>query len=387
MYDIFAKKIIWREDLSLQEVENTKELNAKFQHLLQKTAASDTEKRAKLDYIIQKTKTDYQEGLKSLAASKQFSEFGLQIETPEVPFYFDSGSYQIQISVPLRNQSSGRLTGVFDVSALAALHKQLLKDIVLEAALAVLVSFVLILIVTQRLVSPIKRLSKHMSVDVESIRTDEIRERYRRDEIGDLARSFIVLISEIRSQVSDLREKSNTDSLSGLGSRHKYSRQAEPSLEHAVLTGSNFALLICDIDNFKAFNDKYGHAAGDSVIKEVGQSMLRVLDYGDKCYRIGGEEFVILLEDYINDDHIIKADKIRQAIEDLGIEHPGNTLHGIVSISVGMCFIEPGDFNAENIVFTQLYSEMFNIADQQLYLAKSLGRNKSLSLKFNPAKK
>ena len=375
-------KRVWREDISPQDIEGNRVIKERFEKLLQQAPAGDAETRAKLEYIINKATIDYKEGVESLEASQQFSSQIIEPSNSGNVYYFDAQLKQLHMSVPLRNNKDGRLWGVFDVRELASIHEKLLADIVFEALLAVFISLILIVIVTRRLVAPIKNLSKHMREEVENIKIREIKERYRRDEIGELARTFILLVTEIQFQVRDLKLKSNTDALTGLGSRHKYVYQAEPLLKTTLLSERNFALIICDIDNFKYFNDNYGHTEGDHVIQAVANAILNTISSNDKCYRIGGDEFVILIPDYIKGEHVTKAESIRQAVEQLNIVFNESLVQHNLSISLGMSFIEAITPPTENMDFSSLFSEFFNKADQQLYVAKNRGRNNVSSAKF-----
>lgn len=376
-------KTIWREDISLTDIEQSRLVKERFERLLKATPESEVEKRAKLDYILKKSTLDYNKGLESLASKKQFSEFSSKSIGSGSGYYFDSELNELHMTVPLEKVDDGKLSGVFDVQELASIHYNLLLDIIFEAVLAISISFMLILIITKRLVLPIKNLSKHMRQEVDSIQIREIKERYRTDEIGDLARTFILLITEIQYQVSDLKQISNTDALTGLGSRHKYTLQAEALLKTTLLSGRNFALIVCDIDNFKFFNDSYGHAAGDRVIKAVAKAILETTGDNDKCYRIGGDEFIIVVPGYLKGEHIIKANSIRKAVETANAEFKSNSMQQMVSISLGMAFIEAKELMPSiSIEYCSLFTELFNKADQQLYIAKNRGRNNVASAKF-----
>ena len=93
---------------------------------------------------------------------------------------------------------------------------------------------------------------------------------------------------------------------------------------------------------------------------------------------------MILMVGYVNDEHIVKANKIRQAVENLNVKKKGNAVHHVISISLGMSFLEASDFDITSITFSYLYNEMFNKADKQLYIAKNNGRNNVSSAKFIP---
>lgn len=375
-------KTIWREDITLNDIEQILLIKERFEKLFKLTPEEDVDRRAKLDYIIQKSRLDYNEGLKSLAAKEQFADVLIVPTTSDFSYYFDDKSKQLHMSVPLESIKGGRLSGIFDVRELLPLHQKLLVDIIFEAVLAIIISLVVIVIITRRLVSPIKNLSQHMRGEIEHIKIREIKERYRSDEIGELARTFILLITEIQYQVTDLKQKSNADALTGLGSRHKYSNQAQPLLKTALLSGRNFALIFCDIDNFKYFNDSYGHAEGDRIIQAVAKAILETSGGEDKCYRIGGDEFIIVIPGYVKKGHLIKAENMRQAVENTNVDCKSNSIQQRVTISVGMSFIEITEPPSEGTDYSGLFAELFNKADQQLYIAKNRGRNNVASAKF-----
>lgn len=158
------------------------------------------------------------------------------------------------------------------------------------------------------------------------------------------------------------------DSLTGLHNRRSFNRQFERLWRQAQRDGKPLALLLCDIDHFKAYNDCYGHQAGDAALQRVGmlieQAARRPLDMG---VRLGGEEFALLLFDIAADEARQRAEVLRQSLEAAAIAHRGSDSAEVLTMSIGVACLTPG-VQAE---LEQLYEQ----ADRALYEAKAFGRN------------
>ncbi|HWV08478.1 MAG TPA: diguanylate cyclase [Pseudomonas sp.] len=166
-----------------------------------------------------------------------------------------------------------------------------------------------------------------------------------------------------------MRLLADHDSLTGLNNRRSFNRQFERLWRQALRESKSLALLLCDIDHFKAYNDRYGHQAGDVVLQRVGtllqEAARRPLDM---AVRLGGEEFAVLLYDIGEMEARHRADAMRKALETLGIEHEKSTTASVLTMSVGVACICPGEEGA----FAVLYEH----ADRALYEAKAFGRNR-----------
>lgn len=158
------------------------------------------------------------------------------------------------------------------------------------------------------------------------------------------------------------------DSLTGLHNRRSFNRQFERLWRQAQREGKSLALLLCDIDHFKAYNDSYGHQAGDVALQHVGaliqQAARRPLDMG---VRLGGEEFALLFFDIAADEAVRRAEALRQALEQAGISHRESASGKVLTMSVGVAWLSP-DSQPQ---LSQLYEQ----ADRALYQAKASGRN------------
>ena len=155
----------------------------------------------------------------------------------------------------------------------------------------------------------------------------------------------------------------NTDMLTGLPNRRQTLAVLERALNGAREHGAPLAVAIFDIDHFKRINDSYGHAVGDQVIRRVGARAKAALREGDLLGRIGGEEFVCILQRSSAQAAEIVAERVRKAVETGTAEEselPNAT------ISVGLAYYE-GEPDVE---------ELLHRADQALYAAKRAGRNR-----------
>jgi diguanylate cyclase (GGDEF)-like protein len=121
-----------------------------------------------------------------------------------------------------------------------------------------------------------------------------------------------------------------------------------------------------DIDHFKEFNDRHGHAAGDTVLGSVGTLLNRMGRKSDLTCRYGGEELVVLFPETRLEDALALADRLRLAIKDLALEHRGQPL-GPVTVSVGVATC-PDDGKTA--------AELLRAADIALYHAKAMGRDR-----------
>ncbi len=125
---------------------------------------------------------------------------------------------------------------------------------------------------------------------------------------------------------------------------------------------------MCDVDNFKAYNDTYGHSTGDLCLKKVAQTVKTSLKRpSDFCARYGGEEFVVLLPNTGLDGAMHIAERIRSNIEKMGIQHKNSLPSQVVTLSLGVTTSEETDFDS--------HEGLVKRADRALYKAKEQGRN------------
>lgn len=167
---------------------------------------------------------------------------------------------------------------------------------------------------------------------------------------------------------AELETMAGTDALTGIANRRRFNEVRRQEWQRAWRQRAPLALLIVDIDNFKLFNDSYGHAAGDDCIMRIAAALKATLARpADFCARYGGEEFAVLLPDTSNLNAFLMAQKLCEAIRACAIPHAGSEF-GIVTVSVGFAALYP--IGEEDGI-------LFDAADAALYRAKQAGRNRA----------
>jgi two-component system, chemotaxis family, response regulator WspR len=167
----------------------------------------------------------------------------------------------------------------------------------------------------------------------------------------------------------ELQRLTNVDGLTGLSNRRYFNDYSGPQWKLAIREKAPIAILMIDVDNFKKYNDTYGHLAGDEVLKSVGAAMLRSFSRPtDLPARFGGEEFVVLLPATPNDSLLTLGDRLRANVEELKIPHAASQVCGHVTVSVGGAATIP---NPEDTLLA-----LVEVADQALYEAKNSGKNR-----------
>jgi diguanylate cyclase (GGDEF)-like protein len=160
---------------------------------------------------------------------------------------------------------------------------------------------------------------------------------------------------------SQKRSESVYDALTGLPNRRGVDVRFEDLRASALETGSPLALLICDLDRFKSINDVHGHQRGDAVLTETAAAIRRCLRPTELVFRVGGEEFLVLVAGCGPESAVSVGERVRVAVE---AAQPGE-LSVTCSVGVGVATGEAIDFDA-----------LFSAADKALYEAKRAGRNR-----------
>lgn len=170
----------------------------------------------------------------------------------------------------------------------------------------------------------------------------------------------------LQGLIDSLVDLSSRDALTGLANRRSFELALAREVDRVARSGEPALLLVLDIDHFKRVNDSYGHAAGDQVIRAVAGVLTESVRPMDLVARVGGEEFAIILPNCALAFGETVAERIRRRVERLPVS-VGSGLRLAVSVSVG------GAFAPQWVRSTPaLWMER---ADQQLYRAKTLGRN------------
>ncbi|RFF32728.1 GGDEF domain-containing protein [Wenzhouxiangella sediminis] len=193
------------------------------------------------------------------------------------------------------------------------------------------------------------------------------RRHWEQAEINALRIAAGTIGGAIRSMRADeeLRHLVSTDSLTGLSSRRAFLERGRAMFEEASRGSNGLALMIMDLDQFKAVNDQYGHPAGDEALVAFARICRGVLRDDDLIGRTGGEEFGVLLPDTGSEQAGRLAEKLREAVDSTPVQTSAGDL--TLSVSIGAAVSTPG---------MQALNELFKRADDALYAAKRGGRNR-----------
>jgi diguanylate cyclase (GGDEF)-like protein/PAS domain S-box-containing protein len=173
--------------------------------------------------------------------------------------------------------------------------------------------------------------------------------------------------SELQRLNAALADQARRDPLTGLGNRLRLEEDLVGFDARRVRYGHSYCVLLCDLDRFKALNDRHGHQAGDRVLCAVADILHRESRSSDAVYRSGGEEFLVLLAEQTLDGAMIVSKRMREAVQELGLGHPDNEA-GVVTISIGAAQCPRGDRTDP--------TDAIRRADVALYAAKAQGRNR-----------
>jgi diguanylate cyclase (GGDEF)-like protein len=203
------------------------------------------------------------------------------------------------------------------------------------------------------------------------LRTKQMRKRQEdleqlvRDRTDQLNRAY----GDLQQANRELATMASSDALTGLHNRRHFDIASDIEWRRARRERRPVSLIIADVDQFKAYNDHYGHPAGDDCLKAIS-SVLRdcALRPGDIAARYGGEEFIMLMPGTNGEGAVLVAETLRQRIEQLGIRHERSTISSCVTISAGVYSCIPDD----GMSVQQGLAE----TDRRLYQAKREGRNR-----------
>lgn len=167
----------------------------------------------------------------------------------------------------------------------------------------------------------------------------------------------------------DLRRLTHSDGLTGLSNRRYLDEYLNAEWRRCVREQSELSVLMIDVDNFKLYNDTYGHVAGDEVLKAIASAIERCLGRsGDLAARFGGEEFAVVLPGTSMGGARLLAEKIRREVEALALPHEASAASRYVTISIGTASVVPGAATA--------MTSLVEAADLALYQAKRSGKNR-----------
>lgn len=200
-------------------------------------------------------------------------------------------------------------------------------------------------------------LASSLGVDPASVLASPQQVVFRLALLGAVA---LLSLALMRSDVAH-RSASVIDPLTSMLNRNALGVRVDELRHQALVAHQPIGLIVCDIDHFKAVNDAHGHAVGDAVLRGVAYTLRKRLRAFDLAYRLGGEEFLVLLPGADARQSAILAESLRETI--LAERHEGLS----VTMSFGVSASPPSSFD---------YERVFEVADQALYAAKGAGRNR-----------
>ncbi len=170
-------------------------------------------------------------------------------------------------------------------------------------------------------------------------------------------------LEEQSSQIESHLSQARTDPLTGLPNRRAFDDELSRRIAESRRTGGTFCAMMIDIDHFKRLNDRFGHPAGDHVLRKVADTFRKTFREMDLIARIGGEEFAAVLPSTNVADGCLATERCRTAVATCPMNFEGNTLH--VTVSLGLTAIDAGDDPVS----------IMKRADEALYAAKDAGRD------------
>jgi diguanylate cyclase (GGDEF)-like protein len=187
-----------------------------------------------------------------------------------------------------------------------------------------------------------------------------------REELINLSTNFSQQLIEQNKMIESLNLQVSRDSLTNLYNYHKFREVFDEEIYRAKRYDHELCLIFADIDHFKDVNDKYGHLAGDILLKSIAECLKNTLRDSDIVARYGGEEFAVILPETGLDDALVVAERLRKNVDLLKIDYEGEKLS--ISMSFGIAIMD----SENNPTATDLLKQ----ADRALYRAKNTGRNR-----------
>jgi diguanylate cyclase (GGDEF)-like protein len=197
------------------------------------------------------------------------------------------------------------------------------------------------------------------------------------DASHEFSKNLLVVLSErvrshnqfIAESIGDIRKferNATTDALTGLGNRHAMEETFPREVERCRQDDLPVSLIMIDVDGFKAFNDQFGHVAGDRVLSAVAHVLQKQFRPRDLLVRYGGDEFAVLLPGVNESEALAIADRVRKAVSGSTDEHSDSLIQIPVRVSMGVA-----QFGSSST-----FETLLRVADEALYRAKAAGRNR-----------
>ncbi|MEG0367107.1 MAG: diguanylate cyclase [Coprobacillus sp.] len=295
----------------------------------------------------------------------EFSDMAVRITKNEIPekelmkYKYDGIEKKGTFRVLLNNM---RFVTSVPTSEIDARSNQLLSNMFIALLVVISCAIVLTIIFTRRLVKPLIELTNAAKKIAAGDLSVSIEHRSN-DEVGALAESFRQTVDQLNQQFSYINSLAYSDPLTGISNKTAYLDMIAALDQHMQSAYIEFAILAFDINNLKIINDNYGHHLGDTLIIN---SVKLIQEVFRNCliYRIGGDEFVVILQDQ---NYLHREELISRFIQIVCEYNEGLTDEAIVSIALGVAEYKP--------VIDRNYNDVYRRADSAMYIDKAKTKN------------
>lgn len=188
------------------------------------------------------------------------------------------------------------------------------------------------------------------------------------DSLGRERDALAAAVGQLRQVQTELTRRADQDYLTGLRNRRCFTERLRQEFFRLRRYGTPFSLILLDLDDFKKVNDTYGHGVGDDVLRALAGQSLAVLREVDEAYRVGGEEFAVVLPETTDGQALVVAERLRRRVADQETD-AGQGVRLRVTVSLGVAQARP-DMDGVKALFAA--------ADQALYAAKRAGKDRSV---------
>jgi diguanylate cyclase (GGDEF)-like protein len=270
-------------------------------------------------------------------------------------YYTDEFYTCLTAVVPIKDKA-GKVIAVMGLDYLAGTEQDYLKKLrsmsLMIIASSVVLSIVLSVLVARYLLS---------------LEREKLELKNYSEDLEEMVQSRTIALQEANQSLQQL---AILDSLTQIFNRRYFDDYLEAEWQRAKRAPTGLGLILCDVDHFKAYNDTYGHQAGDVCLRQVAQGLLEAIKRSeDRVTRYGGEEFAVILPNTDIDGVFQVAEAIRDQIKAMQISHATSLTDSIVTISLGVASIVP--MEGDEVM------QLVDLADRGLYQAKQRGRDRA----------
>ncbi len=211
----------------------------------------------------------------------------------------------------------------------------------------------------------VNTLQDNLRAHLERQHSDELALAASRDQMAELVEART---AELKAANQALEALSRHDDLTGLANRRYFDELKDIEFRRAIRHRTPLAVLMCDVDFFKIYNDTYGHMQGDLCLKEIAETLRSVFGRsGELTARVGGEEFVVVLPNVDAAQACEAAQRLRTSLAERELPHSGSKVSPFVTVSIGVAELDPETMDH--------FDQLLQRADQALYRAKHKGRD------------